>query len=89
MSTDFEARGPNVVASKDGELRIARVGLSVIFRGRQYEIDSEMLAPTMSIVIYFRGSAAAKAAGKAHESDQLRDFIRDALLFEGFDVEFA
>ncbi|MGN8130094.1 hypothetical protein [Paenarthrobacter sp. 22069] len=89
MSTDFEARGPNVVSSVDGELRIARVGLSVSFRGRQYEIDSEMLAPPMSIAIYFRGSSAAKAAAKVHESEQLQEFIREALIFAGFDVEFG
>ncbi|MDQ0798751.1 hypothetical protein [Arthrobacter sp. SLBN-112] len=87
MSTDFEAKGPNVVASKDGELHIARVGLSVSFRGHKYEIDSEMLAPPMTIAIYFRSSSAAKAAAKAHELGQLREFVRDALTFRGFDVE--
>lgn len=88
MSTGFEARGPNEIASKDGELHIARLGLSVTFRGHKYEIDSEMLAPPMSIAIYFRNSSAAKAAAKAQESEQLREFVRDALTFGGFNVEF-
>lgn len=84
MSTDFEARGPNVVASKDGELCLARVGLSVSFRGHQYDVDSEMLDPPMSIAVYFRRSPAAKA----DESEQIRRFIQDALAFRGFKVEF-
>jgi hypothetical protein len=41
----------------------------------------------MAIAIYFRSSSAAKAAEKAHELEQLREFVRDALTFRGFDVE--
>jgi len=56
----FEATGPNVVSSAEGEVRIARVGLWVSFHGQQYEIDSEMLAPPMGIVVYFQRSLAAE-----------------------------
>jgi hypothetical protein len=42
----------------------------------------------MSIAIYFRNSSAAKAAAEVHELEQLREFVRDALQFGGFDVEF-
>ena len=85
MSTEFEATGPNVVSSTEGELRIARVGLSVNFHGQQYDIDSEMLYPPMSMVIYFQSSLAAKA----DDSEQIRQFVLDALKFRGFNVELA
>lgn len=85
MSTDFEATGPNVVSSDEGEVRIARVGLSVRFHGQQYDIDSEMLAPPMSIVVYFQRSLPAKS----DDSEQIRQFVLDALKFSGFSVESA
>ncbi|WP_336855997.1 hypothetical protein [Sinomonas albida] len=84
MSSGFEVEGPNSVISKDGEIRIARVGLSVIFHGRQYNIDSEMLDPPMSIVIYFRNSRAAQS----EEAEDIRSFIEEALTFRGFMIEF-
>jgi hypothetical protein len=82
---EFEATGPNVVTSAEGELRIARVGLSVSFHGQQYDIDSEMLAPPMSIVVYFQRSLAAGA----DDSEPIRQFVLDALEFNGFNVESA
>lgn len=85
MSMEFEATGPNVVTSAEGELRIARVGLSVSFHGQQYDIDSEMLAPPMSIVVYFQRSLAAGA----DDSEPIRQFVLDALEFNGFNVESA
>ncbi|MFB0840477.1 MULTISPECIES: hypothetical protein [unclassified Arthrobacter] len=85
MSTDFQATGPNVVSSDEGELRIARVGLSVSFRGQQYDMDSETLDPPMSIVVYFQRSLPAKA----DDTEQIRQFVLDALKFRGFRVESA
>ncbi|UKA77645.1 hypothetical protein [Arthrobacter sp. FW306-07-I] len=73
------------MSSTEGELRIARVGLSVSFHGQQYDIDSEMLNPPMSIVIYFQRSLAAKTG----DSEQIRQFVLDALEFRGFKVELA
>lgn len=83
MTPEFKISGPNVVASKDGELHIARVGLSVTFRGQHYAVDSEMLEPPMSIAVYFQASRAAEA----DESEQIREFITAALAFRGFNVE--
>ena len=85
MTSGFEATGPNVVSSAEGELRIARVGLWVSFHGQQYDIDSEMLAPPMSIVVYFQRSLAAGA----DDSEQIRQFVLDALKFSGFSLESA
>jgi hypothetical protein len=83
MTSEFKISGPNVVASEEGELRIARVGLSVTFRGEHYVLDSEMLEPPMSVAVYFHTSHAARAA----DAEQIQEFITDALAFRGFTVE--
>lgn len=85
MSREFQATGPNVVSSTEGELRIARVGLSVSFRGKEYAVDSEMLNPPMSIVVYFTRSLDAKD----NDSEEVRKFVLDGLKFSGFTVESA
>lgn len=84
MGTTFERRGSSEVLSQDGLLHISRVGLSLRYRGQQYEVDSEMLDPPMSIAVYFRTSDAAKAK----EAEQIREFIAGALTFRGFTIEF-
>ncbi len=84
MTSELKLRSPNVIASEEGELQIARVGLSVIFGRKHYFVDSEMLDPPMSIAVYFRTSRAAEA----DDAEQIRGFIADALAFGGFTVEF-
>lgn len=81
----FKIIGLNVIASEEGELRIAGVGLTLTFRGRHYVIDSEMLNPPMSTAVYFTASDAAKA----DDSDRILTFITDALAFGGFTVELV
>lgn len=44
-----------------------------------------MLAPPMSIVVYFQRSLAAGA----DDSEPIRQFVLDALEFNGFNVESA
>ena len=83
VTSEFKIISPNVIGSEDGELRIARVGLTVTFRGQRYVIDSEMLHPPMSIAIYFDSSRAAKA----DDAEQIREFVKGALAFAGFTVE--
>lgn len=83
MVDAFKTIGPNVIASEEGELRTARVGLTLTFRGRHYVIDSELLNPPMSIAVYFTTSDAAKA----DDAERIRAFLTDALAFQGFTVE--
>jgi hypothetical protein len=85
VTSELKIRSPNVVASEEGQLQIARVGLSVIFRGQHYFVDSEMLEQLMSIAVSFRASRAAEADDAA----QIRGFIADTLAFRGFNVEFV
>lgn len=85
MTGELKIISPNVIASEEGELQIARVGLSVIFGSKQYFVDSEMLDPPMSIAVYFRTSRAAEDG----DAEQIRGFIADALAFGGFTVEFV
>lgn len=84
MRDRFERLGPNEVVSQDGVLRISRVGISLTYRDQEYEVDSEMLDPPMSIAVYFRASNAAKVK----DAEQIREFIEGALAFRGFTVEF-
>ncbi len=83
MSNEFTTTKVNVISSDDGELQIRRVGLSITFRGQSYEVDSEMLAPPMSIVVYWQRGPAARA----RNADDIRRFITEGLAAGGFTVE--
>ncbi|HBX82713.1 MAG TPA: hypothetical protein DEH05_16755 [Propionibacteriaceae bacterium] len=60
-----------------------RVGLTVLFHGTTFEVDSEMLAPPMSIGVYFGESPAATSVASA----DILAFLIEALAFQGFDVQ--
>ncbi len=65
-------------------MRIGRVGLQLRLDGTRYEIDSEMLNPPMSIVVYFSASSAARDP----QSERIRRYVDEALTFSGFRVEY-
>ncbi len=68
--------------AEDGVRRTGRAGLEVRFRGRRYDVHSEMLAPPMTIAVHAdEGDLRA-----APDPDALLDFVRGRLEDEGFVV---
>lgn len=53
--TTFRRPSPTVVESDEGRVRLlGRAGLEVAYDGRLLSVDSEMLAPPMTIAVYDR-----------------------------------
>lgn len=85
MSRQFDRVGPNGVASGTDSLTIRRVGITAHFDGEDYDIDSQMLAAPMSIIVYFSTNSSLTGPQGA----DVTQFVLDALEFRGFTVERA
>jgi hypothetical protein len=82
---NFHSSRVNLIEDDSGSsIRIlGPTDLDVMFEGNRYTIDSEMLNPPMSLVIYTRSLSAA--AGD--DAPRLLAFIRAGLEWNGFYVE--
>jgi len=80
----FRRSSPKRISSDEGWVQINRVGLDIELGGEVYHVSSEMLAPPMSVAVYFDTSVAAHAS----RSNEIRAFLLEALTFAGFTVEF-
>jgi len=74
----------STIESDEGSIRVkGRAGLAVTFRGRSYDVHSEMMNAPMSIVLY-------TSTGGLAEADALPDllqFVRSGLERGGFTVD--
>ena len=83
--THFNRLSPDLIEDEAGSLLeiLGRTGLKVILDGKNYSIDSEMLAPPMSIVVY-KSSVSPNANSSTLEVLQ---FAYAALRWAGFSIE--
>lgn len=81
--TKFHSTRVNLIEDEHGSsIRIlGPVGLEVDFEGHQYDVDSEMLQPPMSIVIYTDSLKKAEM-----DYTRVLAFVRAGLEWNGFTV---
>ena len=76
----------NLIESDSGSVkRLGRAGLDVTFNGERLLVNSEMLHPPRSIVIY----ASEGDLGSSSSASEILAFVRSALEWDGFTVEIA